>query len=172
MKKTGMMMRIAMAALMAVAVGILAGSAMATEVTSTPIKILPERNVNVRQLSYWESETEVTQGQLMRWGNNAYWAGTAGTTGETAPTFTSGSETNGTAVLRYITPGARRGFVLQLHDDGNVWARAYAAPVPESNGFLLSGKLSHWSEQGSGCPQGAIYIASESNTNTVSAMEW
>ena len=150
----------------------LAVAALATDVTTTPIKILPERNVNVRQLDYWVEETEVAQGQLMRWGNNAYWVVTAGTTTNIPPTFTSGSETNGTAILRYIKPGARRGFVVQLHDDGPIWARAYAAPEMGDDGFVLSGELALWSESGDGVPQGAIYVTAETGTNQVSATEW
>jgi hypothetical protein len=171
MNRAEKMIRITIAAAAAMLVGYAAGTALGTEVTTTAIKILPERNVNVRQLSYWEADTAVEQGQLMRWGNNAYWAVTAGTTTNTPPTFTLGTETNGTVVLAYITPGPRRGFVVQLHDAGQVWARAYAAPTA-NDGFMLSGNLAAWNEAGDGCPQGAIWVQSESGTNTVTSAEW
>lgn len=155
-----------------IGLAIVAAATWATEVTTTPRKILPERNVNVRQLDYWEEETEVAQGQLMRWGNNAYWVVTEGTTTNSPPTFTSGSETNGTAILRYISPGPRRGFVIQLHDVGPIWARAYAAPEIGDDGFLLSGELALWTESGDGVPQGAVYVAAEAGVSQVSATEW
>jgi len=130
MKRAEKMIRITSAAAVAMLVGYMAGTALGTEVSTTPIKILPERNVTVRQLSYWQADTAVAQGELMRWGNNAYWAVTAGTTGESAPGFTIGSQTNGTAILAYISPGPRRGFVVQLHDAGPVWARHDTPPYP------------------------------------------
>ncbi len=51
----------------------------------------------------WPSTTAVTLGQLLSSGGNYYMVTVAGTTSSTAPTHTSGSQTNGTATLLYVT---------------------------------------------------------------------
>jgi hypothetical protein len=49
----------------------------------------------------WTATTVVTLGQQIYFGANLYTVSTAGTTGSTAPTHTSGSAANGTATLTY-----------------------------------------------------------------------
>lgn len=155
--------------LAAMLVGMAVYHASGVEVATTAIKVLPERNLKYADV--WESSTVVDQGAIMKWGNNFYMAEIFGTLGTNAPTFRSGVETNGTVTLRYIERGPRRGFVIQLHDAGPVWVKAYTAPGVD-DGFKLSGSLAHWSERGDGCPQGAIWVASESGTNTITGSEW
>ena len=168
MKRAEQMGRIMLAGALAMVLGYYA---VANEVTTNVVKILPERRSNVRSFPVWVAEDAIDQGTVIRYGNNAYFAETGGTLGTTAPTFRSGIETNGTAILRYIERGPRRGFVVQLHDAGPVRVNAYVAPDDERH-FRLSGNLAHWSQSGEGCPQGAIYVVSESGTNTVTVTEW
>jgi hypothetical protein len=51
----------------------------------------------------WAGSTAVALGALLSSGGNYYMVTVAGTTGSTAPTHTSGSQTNGTATLLYVT---------------------------------------------------------------------
>lgn len=51
----------------------------------------------------WASTTAVSLGALLSSGGNYYMVTVAGTTSSTAPTHTSGSQTNGTATLLYVT---------------------------------------------------------------------
>ena len=55
----------------------------------------------------WTKSTAVTLNQQIFYGNNLYTVTTAGTTGTTAPTFTSGSASNGTATLTYAGNAAK-----------------------------------------------------------------
>jgi len=146
-------------------------AASATEVTTNALKVLPERTMRARNLDAWEAEVLVDQGQLMKWGQNMYWAVDGGMTGSEAPVFTSGSETNGTTTLAYIQPGPRRGFVIQLEEEGVVWLRAYQAPT-EHEHITLTGDLAHWAESGDGVPQGAIWAKATVGTNNLAATEW
>ena len=50
----------------------------------------------------WAGSTAVALGALLSSGGNYYMVTVAGTTGSTAPTHTSGSQTNGTATLLYV----------------------------------------------------------------------
>ena len=51
----------------------------------------------------WAGSTAVALGALLSSGGNYYMVTVAGTTGSTAPVHTSGSQTNGTATLLYVT---------------------------------------------------------------------
>jgi hypothetical protein len=51
----------------------------------------------------WAGSTAVSLGALLSSGGNYYMVTVAGTTGSTAPVHTSGSQTNGTATLLYVT---------------------------------------------------------------------
>lgn len=51
----------------------------------------------------WTSSAKVTLRQVLKSGNNYYQVTAGGVTGTTAPTHTSGSTTNGTATLQYIS---------------------------------------------------------------------
>lgn len=51
----------------------------------------------------WTASTKVTLRQVLKSGNNYYQVTTGGTTGTSAPTHTSGSSTNGTATLTYVS---------------------------------------------------------------------
>ena len=50
----------------------------------------------------WAENTAVTQYQFIYYGTNVYMVTVAGTTSTTAPTFTSGTATDGTATLAYV----------------------------------------------------------------------
>jgi hypothetical protein len=52
--------------------------------------------------SLWAENTAVTQYQWLYYGTNVYLVTVAGTTSTTAPTFTSGTASNGTATLAYV----------------------------------------------------------------------
>ncbi len=143
--------------------------ALAWEVSTNAVKILPERNL--KYADAWEAETVVAQGSIMKCYQNFYMARTAGTLGTNAPIFKVGSETNGTAVLQYVERGPRRGFIVQLHDSGTIWINVYNPATPNT-GFALIGQNAHWSESGNGCPQGSIWAIGETGTNAVTAIEW
>lgn len=51
----------------------------------------------------WTASTKVTLRQVIKSGNNYYQVTTGGTTSTSAPTHTSGSSTNGTATLQYVS---------------------------------------------------------------------
>jgi len=55
----------------------------------------------------WTATTAYTLNQQVYYGANLYTVSAAGTTGSTAPTFTSGSATDGTATLTYIGKAAK-----------------------------------------------------------------
>ncbi len=143
----------------------------AFEVPTTAVKILSERNFTRGAGTNWVSEAEAAQGDLLSYGINFYMARNAGTLGTNSPVFQTGIETNGAVVLQYVDRTPRRGFVIQNQDAGTVWLGVYD-PAESGAGFSLIGTSSHWSESGSGCPQGSIWAVSASGTNTVSALEW
>ncbi len=144
-------------------------SALAWEVSTNAVKILPERNL--RHADAWEAETVVAQGDIMKCYQNFYMARVGGTLGTNAPIFRVGAETNGTAVLQYVERGPRRGFVVQLCDSGTIWLNVYNPAVPNA-GLALIGRNAHWSESGNGCPQGSIWAVGETGTTGVTALEW
>lgn len=148
-----------------------AGFAQAIGVGTTPIKILPKRNV--RLVEMWEAGKMVEQGSVLKHGYNYFMALNAGVLGDTPPSFNSGSELNGGVTLVYAPRGPRKGFAIQVHGEGRVWVRASRAPeINQKRGVLVTGDLSHWSESGSGCPQGAIWVVAESTGTQISIMEW
>jgi len=75
------------------------GSATLTYVTS----FLPPVVVG----TLWTTSTAYTLNQQIFYGNNLYTVTTAGTSGTTPPTFTSGSASNGTATLTYAGNAAQ-----------------------------------------------------------------
>lgn len=58
---------------------------------------------NTETFTYWTESTAVTLGQKIWYGDNLYTVSVLGTTGTTAPTHTSGSLSNGTATLAYVS---------------------------------------------------------------------
>ena len=61
----------------------------------------------------WQADTAYTTGQQIAYRNNLYTIVVAGTTGIVAPTFTSGSQVDGTATLIYSGPRAQATAVLR-----------------------------------------------------------
>jgi hypothetical protein len=134
------------------------------------VKVLPERNLPRNSGTPWAATNSAAQGEILRYGLNAYMALNEGTLGTNAPVFVAGSETNGTVVLSVVPIGPRRGMVIQLLDAGPLKVRVYSPSHP--GWFRLIGENSSWSESGDGAPQGAVFVESMSGTNTVSALEW
>lgn len=67
----------------------------------------------------YDTETELSDGDLVCWGNNRYLARNKGTTGTVPPIHTSGSATNGDVVLMYV--GTRANGVAHIGgEDGRV----------------------------------------------------
>lgn len=147
-----------------------AASAAEFEVGTNLVKVLPPRSLTRGAGEPWAETNSVSQGDILRYGLNKYMALNEGTLGTNAPEFKTGTETNGTVVLQVIPIGPRIGMVVQLLDAGPVQVRVYSPTDPGT--FWLLGENSHWSESGSGVPQGAVFVVSESGTNTVSTLEW
>jgi len=63
----------------------------------------------------WQASTTYTVGQQIAHRNNLYTVTVAGTTGTSAPTFTSGSSVDGTATLTYTGPRAQATAVLRAN---------------------------------------------------------
>ena len=77
---------------------------------------------------YWSASTAVSLNQFVFYGNNLYRVTTAGITGSAAPSHTTGSQSNGTAVLQYTRyygaawDGSYSGKLLtQFYDDNSVY---------------------------------------------------
>jgi hypothetical protein len=167
------MRRIGLIGLMlATAMAAFGESPAALSVGQTAVKILPERNLTRSSGIPWTATNTVSQGNIIRWSSQFYMAETGGRLGTNAPVHLAGTELNGTVPLRYVTAGPRRGFIAQMQSTGTVYLAVSLFPA---NGFgvKVSGELSHWSESGDGCPQGAIYGVSPSGqTNLVGGIEW
>jgi hypothetical protein len=149
-----------------------AAAAAPFEVGTNAVKVLPERNLPRGSGEAWTATNAVGQGNIIRRGLNTYMAQNAGTLGTNEPVFVAGTELNGMVTLQAVPIGPRRGFVIQLQDEGPVWVQVYAAGS-EGDGFMLFGENAHWSESGDGVPQGAVYVISPaSKTNAVGAVEW
>lgn len=151
---------------------VLAAPPVAMEVSTESVMVLPPRNTPRGQGINWQGQLEVEQGEILKFGTTLYMVQSAGTTGTNAPVlFVPGVETNGTAVLRCIERGPRQGFVLMVESNGVVRVSVNSAAA-SGEGLMLDGRLSHWSESDRGCPQGAIWAATDSGTNRVTVMEW
>lgn len=141
-------------------------------VTTNAIKILPERNLGRGYGTVWSATNSAAQGEILRWGTEQYMAENAGTLGTNAPALSvSGTETNGTVILRYVEKGPRLGFILMLNTEGSVRVNVNG-PAVAGSGIQLEGKKSLWQESDRGAPQGAIWVVSNSGTNSVAALEW
>jgi hypothetical protein len=167
MKKIGLIGLMLMAAMVA-----FGAPPVEMAVTTNAIKILPERNLGRGYGTVWSATNTAAQGEIIRWGTEQYMAENAGTLGTNAPTLSvSGTETNGTVILRYVEKGPRLGFVLMLNSEGSIRVNLNSAAVTGS-GIQLEGKKSIWQESDRGAPQGAIWVVSDSGTNSVAALEW
>jgi hypothetical protein len=141
-------------------------------VTTNAVKVLPERNLGRGYGTIWSVTNAVAQGDILRWGTEQYMAENAGTLGTNAPALSvSGTETNGTVILRYVEKGPRLGFILMLNTEGSVRVNVNG-PAVAGSGIQLEGKKSLWQESDRGAPQGAIWVVSDSGTNSVAALEW
>ncbi|MFA5688579.1 MAG: hypothetical protein WC959_05485 [Kiritimatiellales bacterium] len=154
-------------------IAVFAAPAINKEISTNAVKVLPERNLLLKDGTPWQAELQVPQGLVIRSGTEHYMAENAGTLGTNAPTiFYPGWETNGTVVLRYIEKGPRLGFIMMMETDGTMRVNVNTPPTPGS-GAILDGRLSTWQESGSqAVPQGAIWAVSETGTNRVTAIEW
>jgi hypothetical protein len=63
----------------------------------------------------WEADTAYIVGQQIAYRNNLYTVTVAGTTGTSAPAFTSGSSVDGTATLAYTGPRAQATAILRAN---------------------------------------------------------
>jgi hypothetical protein len=63
----------------------------------------------------WQADTAYTVGQQIAYRNNLYTVTAAGTTGTSAPAFTSGSSVDGTATLAYTGPRAQATAILRAN---------------------------------------------------------
>ena len=72
----------------------------------------------------WEESTSLTIGDQVFVSDRLYTCVTAGTTGTTAPTHTTGTETNGTTELEYAGEAAKATATLQFGE-------GYKTPLPE-----------------------------------------
>lgn len=97
-------------------------------VTVPTVTIAPPLSVTAQ----WTADTAVSVGNVLQQGLNVYTVTVAGTTGTTPPTFTTGSEMNGTATLTYSGRQARAGLVI-LNSKVTGTARQAA-------GYLLAGR--------------------------------
>ena len=167
------MRRIGLIGLMLMAAVIVFGAPpIQMQVTTNAIKILQERGLRREYGILWSKTNLVSQGAVIRYGNNQYMAEADGRLGTNAPVFTSGTASNGTAILRYIEKGQRTGFVVMLNSTNGTVRINVTSPAVPGVGIQLKGERSIWQDSGYGVPQGAIYVVSDDGTNGVAAMEW
>jgi hypothetical protein len=81
----------------------------------------------------WESETAYSAGAQIFYGNNLYTVTVAGTTGTSAPTFTSGSSVDGTATLTYTGIAAKATVILR--SNGTIYSVTVTTP---GSGYLTT----------------------------------
>ncbi len=168
---SGVRLAVFLCVLLAATGSVPAAEPIEMSVTTNSVMVLPPRNLGRSYGTVWSSETTVSQGDVLRWGNNHYMVQDVGTTGTNAPTFVVGTETNGTSVLRYIEKGPRLGFILMLNSDDSIRINLNGPAVP-GIGPRIRGEMSLWQQSGNGVPQSGVWVVSDSGTNAVAALEW
>jgi len=81
----------------------------------------------------WQANTAYALGQQVSYGTNLYTVAQAGTTGDSAPTFTNGNKANGSATLTYA--GLRAQGTAILFANGTI---SHVTVTQPGNGYLLT----------------------------------
>lgn len=173
-----MKVRILTVVLLALATAALAGEIsepMSAYVPTTSVMVLPPRNIGEgfkeADCTAFSASLAVTQGQLIKHSGGYWWVAQAGTTGSTGPTNTIGDFTSGTAILRRIPDGRRKGLCLVNRTDSLLYLSAGSAAVA-AKGITLASQNSSWTCDGIGVPQVGIYAIAATASNLVTGVEW
>ena len=149
-----------------VAVSVYAGG-NTTSVSTNSVKILANAKANAS--ASWASTNAYTQGQLVNSSGQVWMALIAGTSSTTAP---SGIDdfVDGTVTWRKSFSQLRKGMFIGNEGLTKITVSWFSAVVSGSGLTLDPDQKIVLT--GDDCPQGAVYVISESGVNAVSTMEW